>query len=106
VIGALRDRVVFERRDRSPDTGGGAAPVWTPVAVTWASVTPRTSGESGDGDGRRHVTAYDVTVRRRTNVSAGMRLVWRGRLLYIRGLKDAGPRDAYMTLTADDGELV
>lgn len=104
MIGALSERVVFERRDRTPDAGGGAAQVWTPVAVAWAVVEPRASGESEEGAGRRHVTVYDVTIRWRTNVTAGMRIVWRGRNLFVRGLKGASPRARFMRLTADDGE--
>jgi SPP1 family predicted phage head-tail adaptor len=104
MIGELTERIAIEQRVRTADTGGGAAQSWSPVATVWAKVTARPRGEDSESEGRRALTVYDITIRRRTDVTAAMRGVWRGRALHFRGLKDDGPHAAYIVLQADDGD--
>lgn len=104
MIGGLRERIAIERRVRSEDTGGGAAVSWAPVAAVWAKVSARPRGEDLESEGRRAVTAYEIVIRRRTDVTAAMRGVWRGRALYFRGLADEGPSQPYLRIQADDGD--
>jgi SPP1 family predicted phage head-tail adaptor len=104
MIGEMTERVAIERRDRTPDTGGGAAVAWTAVATVWAKVTARPRADDVESEGRRAVTVFELTIRRRTDVTAAMRGVWRGRALYFRGLADEGPHAPYLRIAADDGD--
>jgi SPP1 family predicted phage head-tail adaptor len=104
MIGALTERVTIEQRVRTPDTGGGAAQSWTAVATVWAKVTARPRGEELESDGRRALTVFELTIRRRTDVTAAMRAVWRGQALYFRGIVDEGAHQPYLRILADDGD--
>ena len=104
MIGGMTERVAIEQRVRSADTGGGAAQSWTLVATVWAKVSARPRGEDVESDGRRSLTVFELTIRRRTDVTAAMRGVWRGRALYFRGLADEGPHQPYLRILADDGD--
>lgn len=104
MIGDTDQRVLIERRVLTRDLAGGALTAWEPVAYVWAKVEPRASGEDQDAEGRRALTRYDVTIRRRTDTSPGMRVVWRNQNLYLRTLRDAGPKKPYMIFSADDGD--
>lgn len=104
MIGDLTERVAIERRSRTADSGGGAAAGWTAVATVWAKVTARPRGEDVESEGRRALTVFELTIRRRTDIGAAMRGVWRGKALYFRGLADEGPHQPYMRILADDGD--
>jgi SPP1 family predicted phage head-tail adaptor len=104
MIGNLDERVTIEARSRASDAGGGAAVTWTPVAAVWAKVAARPRGEDAEGEARRALTVFELTIRRRTDVTAAMRAVWRGRALYFRGIADEGPHQPYLRVLADDGD--
>lgn len=104
MIGELTERIAIEQRLRAGDSGGGAAVTWTAVGTVWAKVIARPRGEDLESEGRRALTAYELTIRRRTDVNAAMRAVWRDRALYFRGLADDGPHQPYLRILADDGD--
>ena len=100
----LNERVRLERRVRTNDAGGGASVSWTAVATLWANVAPQASAEGQDAEARRILTRYLIVVRRRADVAAGMRIVWRDKALFVRGVEDAGPRARVVRVVADDGD--
>lgn len=104
MIAELTERLTIEQRARTADTGGGAAASWTHVATVWAKVTARPRGEDLESEGRRALTVFELTIRRRTDVTAAMRGLWRGKTLYFRGMAEEGPQRPYMTIAADDGD--
>lgn len=104
MIGELTERIAIEHRSRAPDPGGGAAVTWTPLATVWAKIVSRPRGEDLESEGRRALTLFELTIRRRTDVTAAMRGVWRGKTLYFRGLADEGPHRPFMRILADDGD--
>lgn len=104
MIGELTERIALERRSRAADQGGGAAVSWTPVATVWAQVRARPRGEDVESEGRRALTVFELTIRRRTDVDATLRAAWRGKTLYFRGVDDEGPQAPYVRILADDGD--
>jgi SPP1 family predicted phage head-tail adaptor len=104
MIGELTERIAIEQRARTTDTGGGATISWTPVAAVWAKVTARPRGEDQESEGRRALTVFELTIRRRTDVTAAMRCIWRGKALYVRGIAEDGPHQPYVRILADDGD--
>lgn len=104
MIGGLSERIAIEQRVRMGDTGGGATVSWSALATVWAKVTARPRGEDAESEGRRALTVFELTIRRRTDVTAAMRAVWRGRALYFRGIADEGPHQPYLRILADDGD--
>ncbi len=81
--GALRHRIVLQRRDALPDGAGGALAVFMPYAVAWAQV------ETATPRGRPKEAAplaggqFRVRLRHRADVCPGMRVQWRQRTLEI-----------------------
>jgi SPP1 family predicted phage head-tail adaptor len=104
MTGGLSERIAIDRRQGVADLSGGAAAAWVAVATVWAKVEARASGEDAAAEQRTALTRYEVTIRRRTDVNAGQRALWRGKALFIRGLRDNGPHEPYLTLNCDDGD--
>lgn len=101
MIGELDQRVSLQAASRAGDGGGGASLTWTEFASVWANVTPGTGTDELGPDRNESVTAYRVTLRRRTDVVAGQRVVTEALTLTIRNVLDNGPRAATMTLLCE-----
>ena len=86
----LRERITFEQPDRTEDEYGGGEVVWTEVVTVYASVQPimGTAREITRAEQVAGLAGYRITVRRRDDVHAGMRIQWRARSLKIHSLHD------------------
>lgn len=104
--GTLTERVRIEQGTDTTDAGGGQVRVWSTVATVWAEVRPQ-RGTEADREGQAlAVTMYWVTLRRRSDLTADMRLVWTtngDKVMNIRTLNEPGPRAMYQTLGAEIG---
>ncbi|MFQ5347366.1 MAG: phage head closure protein [Rhodothalassiaceae bacterium] len=100
--GALRERMTPEAANDVPDGAGGVVRSWQAQAPVWAAVRPL-SATAGERAGRSLDRArYEVTVRGNRGLKAGMRLLWRGRILDILATRplDAGGR--YLLLLCEE----
>lgn len=104
--GQLDQRVTIQQESRVEDEAGGAVVTWVDVATVWAEVKPLTGRERLHGQQLESPIDYRVTIRRRSDITAAMRLVWRGTPMQIRAVPDPGPRAAYMTLDCEAGVAV
>ena len=101
--GDLDQRVQLEHRISSPDGGGGYETSWSPIGSIWAKVEPLGASESLIAQQSESVVRYQVWVRWRPDLSADMRLIWRGKTLDIVGVADAGPRVETVRLDCSTG---
>lgn len=101
--GALRQRVTLEAPLRTPDGAGGAEIGWSEVATLWAAVEMPGGGEVAAGERLEARTRLRVTIRFRADVTAAMRLVWRGEALNIRAVADRDGRRRFLTLDCEAG---
>lgn len=104
--GPLNHRIRFERETRTEDEGGGYSETWTTVATVWAGVEPISAREQLQAGQLEESAMYRVTIRRRSDLTAAMRVVWLtngGKVLNLRQVPDPGPREAYMVLVAESG---
>lgn len=101
--GQLDQRVTIQQESRVEDEGGGAVVTWVDVATVWAEVKPLSGRERLHGQQLESRINYRVTIRRRSDITAAMRLVWRGQAMQIRAIPDAGPRALYLTLDCESG---
>jgi head-tail adaptor len=95
-------RATLQGATRTPDGGGGFSQGWNGIATVWIALEAVSAGESY-GPGRlESPSRYRVTLRRRSDVAAGMRLVTAARTLVIQGVLDDGPRLPTIMLLCED----
>jgi SPP1 family predicted phage head-tail adaptor len=77
-LGQFRDRVTIQRPVETADDQGGWTVTWSTLADVWAAVRPRprAGGESFQAGAVRALTAYEVEIVYRADVSPRMRLRW------------------------------
>jgi SPP1 family predicted phage head-tail adaptor len=101
MLSTLNRRVALEAQTLNPDGGGGYSAGWNTVATVWAAVEPVSGADVFGPDASEARVRYRVTIRRRTDVFAGMRVNDAGRLFAIRAVLDDGPRSQFFTLLTE-----
>jgi len=105
-IGGLRHRITIEQKARgaSDGAGGNVSETWSTFKKVWARVEPMSAREIAVADQIVHRVLTKITIRRRTDITTAMRIVYQGRNLAIIGLRDmddAGWR--WTEITAEEG---
>lgn len=90
VIGELRQRITIQRKVRVGDDGAGGnlSETWEALTTVSAKLDPKTGREILAGDQIVHRLTHVVTIRRRTDVTTAMRVLYKGRELAILGVRD------------------
>ncbi|HYH39919.1 MAG TPA: phage head closure protein [Azospirillum sp.] len=101
--GDLDQRVTIQSETRADDGYGGSTLAWSTVATVWAQVWPVSGKERVQAQQIEAPAMYRCKIRRRGDVTAGMRVVWRSVAYNIRFVADAGPREPYMVLDLEAG---
>lgn len=101
-IGRFDTRATLQQAARSADGGGGFSESWTALATFWIALEVTGGGETFAAERLESRNQYRVTLRRRTDIVPGMRLVTPAQSLAIREVLDAGPRSQAMTLLCED----
>jgi SPP1 family predicted phage head-tail adaptor len=101
MLSQLNRRVALEAQTLTPDGGGGYSAGWNTVATVWAAIEPVSGADVFGPDAPEAQVKFRITVRRRTDVSAGMRVNDGGRLFAITALLDNGPQSQFLTLTTE-----
>ena len=96
-IGTMTDRVQLQRRVTSDESEGGELAGFTPIATVWARVRQLSTRQAFASDARGQNVSLGVTIRHRTDLKAGDRIVWRGRELSIQALDDINGARAYLS---------
>lgn len=96
-IGTMTDRVQLQRRVTSDESEGGELAVFTPIATVWARVRQLGARQAFASDARGQSMSHGVTIRHRTDLKAGDRIVWQGRELSIEALDDINGARAYLS---------
>lgn len=100
-IGKLRERIAIERPVRTPDGAGGHAASWTEHASLWAEVISLKGTELMLGERGEAREIYRIVVRYRADVTNGMRIRWRGRVLAIRAALDPDGERRWLAMDAE-----
>lgn len=100
--GDLGERVTIEAPLRASDGAGGAAISWSEVATVWADVISFKGTELFNADKLEAREPFRVVIRHRTDVTADMRLRWRGRVLDIRGAFDPDGRRRWLAIDCEE----
>jgi len=96
-LGALRDRVLLQRKEQAVTPDGGVTALFMPIASIWARVRGLTSRLGESADARVAIATHSVVIRFRLDVRPGDRLVFRGRALEVVAAADLNGRRAYLS---------
>ncbi len=94
-IGDFRYRIEIQKKTRgaSDGAGGNQSETWSTLKKVWAKFEPQSGREIAVGEQIVHRQLVRFTIRRRTDVTAAMRVVHKGRTFAINGVRDL-PGDA------------
>jgi len=98
--GRLSSRVSLERQVRTPDASGGATTEWEEVAMLWAAIEPVAAQEGISADRLSTRVTHRITIRFRTDLEGGMRMVHRTRRLRIAHWRDMDETRRFLVLEA------
>lgn len=103
--GDLTERVTFQQEVRVSDGGGGDVVTWQTVVTVDAQVRPLNGRERLQADQLQASANYRLTIRRRTDLTESMRVVWSGHPdpMQIRYIGREGPREAFMLIDCEAG---
>lgn len=88
--GQLRHRIEIQRKTRgaSDGAGGNISETWTTLKKVWAKFEPLSGREIAVADQIVHRQLCRFTIRRRTDVTAAMRVIYKNRTFAISGVRD------------------
>lgn len=89
-IGELRHLIAIQRKTRGANDGaqGYATETWATFATVSAKIDPKTGREIIAADQVVHRLSAVVTIRRRRDVTAANRVLYKGREMAIFGVRD------------------
>ena len=102
--GRLRHRVTLEEFVEIRNSAGERESIWQFVAYLWAAIEPSSAREFVAAQQMQSKVSARITIRYRSGVNAGMRILHRGTVYNIEGVladKDSGIE--YLTLPCSEG---
>lgn len=102
MIGEMYYRAALLQKTQTDDGGGGYTESWTTIDTVWAAMQVKGVTESFRGDIPHACGLYRLTIRRRTDVSAGWRIKLDGRSLDVISVSDPGSMSPFMQLNCRD----
>jgi len=89
MLSELNQRATLFARTLTPDNGGGFTESWEAFATIWIALKPRDATDILNADRLESSVRHTVTLRRRTDLAAGQRLVVGPRSFRIHAVLDA-----------------
>ena len=101
-VGTLTDRVQLKRRESVAEAEGGHGRLYVPLGNAWARVRSLSGRQGTTADGQAVAISHSVVLRFRSDVSAGDRIVYRGRNLDVVSAADLNGRRAYLSCACSE----
>lgn len=101
MIGEMRERVTLQSPLPVADGAGGAVPGWSEGISLWAKVEELGGSESVSAERLAARARLRVTIRRRSDITTEMRLLWKARAYDIRALRDVDGRNRFLILDCE-----
>lgn len=101
MLSSLNRRVTLEAQALAPDGGGGYGANWNTVATVWAAIESVSGADVFGPDASEARVKYRATIRRRSDVVAGMRVNEGGLLFAIHAVLDEGPQSQFLTMMTE-----
>lgn len=87
VAGDLTSRILLQQESRTSDGAGGYTTRWTTVASPWARVVQTGGGEQLEGGQEPSRRAFEVTLRRRSDLTSALRVCWGAVVMSVVSVK-------------------
>lgn len=94
--GSLRSELSLQQRSTAPDGMGGSVAGWSEVATLQARIEPLSDRVAFGADKTTQRITHRITMRHRSGVSAGMRLVSGARIFAISTVHDPDESGRYL----------
>jgi SPP1 family predicted phage head-tail adaptor len=101
MLSQLNRRVALEAQMLTPDGGGGYTANWDLIATVWAAIEPVSGADVFGPDASEARVRAHITIRRRSDVFAGMRVNDGGRLFAIKAVLDDSPQSQFFNLLTE-----
>ena len=102
MLSQLNQRASLQAQALAPDGGGGYSATWDTFATVWTAIEPISGADVFGPDTNESRVRYRLTLRRRTDVAAGMRVRVGQSAFVIRAVLDDGPLSQFMTLLTEE----
>lgn len=100
--GELRERLTPEQPLDTPDGSGGALRVWQALAPVRARVTPLAAAAHRSAERDGELRRFEVVLRTGPDIRAGMRLLWRGRVLDVVATRPLDASERFLVLDCEE----
>jgi len=104
-LGTLRERIEMFRKDQTVDLAGGNIEAFVSLGSVWAKVEQKAGTISSIGDARSVGISHNITIRFRTDLNPGDRIIYRLKTLEVISASDLNGRRAYLVLKCSQIEL-
>lgn len=102
--GKLRHRVVLQASVQVQDSAGDWVQGWHSMGTVWAAIAPVSGREFIQSQGTQSEVTARITIRNRSDVTAGWRIVHGSKFYNIKGvLPDLDSGLEYLTLPCTEG---
>ncbi len=101
-IGDLRHRLRLQAPVDVSDGVGGFARSYQTIAHIWAMVSPIDASSQFIEQRFEQSTSFQVDLRWRGDIAAGMRLVFRDRILFIHTVRDTDGKRRSLTCVCEE----
>lgn len=102
-VSRLRHRLALQQETVTPDGSGGYTQSWQNVADLWAEILPISGKERLFAGQMQAEISHKITIRFRTGIVAGMRLLYDSRAFNIRAILNPKENDEVLELWVDEG---
>ena len=108
--GRLKERIIIQQLDVTPDGRGGRTKAWSTYSTVSASVRPTRTGENIEAQRVTQQIGYEVTVRYNAGLKPEMRVLWTPyggsqKELSIRSIVNFDMKKKRHVLICQEGEL-
>lgn len=101
-IGVLRHRLRVESPIDVEDDFGGFVRTYRVMTYLWARVSAITASEQFFEQRLGQTTIFQVDLRWRPDISAGMRFVFRDQILHIRAVRETDGARRFLTCACEE----
>lgn len=99
MIGAMNRRTTLLQKMQTDDGGGGYSESWSTVATVWSALSLKSTSTTYAADKAAPEVSATITIRRRTDITAGWRMTIDDKTYDVNAVSDPGPQSATITLT-------
>jgi len=100
--GRMTARLTLEQPQDISDGQGGTVRSWQAVASLWALIEPQSVTRDERGGAEVATVNHSVTIRFRSDIRRGDRLVKGGRTLFVRALRDPDESRRFLLLDCEE----